>query len=128
MSSFVDKLRTFPGMRCTGAAEETLIYQAEETLGLVFAKDYRKYLLEMGEAKANGREFSGICKAKRLHVVDVTREERGNTAVPDDWYVIEQANIDGIVIWQDGSGTIYQTGPGALQKKLCNSLADYIDM
>lgn len=128
MSSFVDKLRTFPRMRCAGGVDEAAIEQAEDTLGLIFSKEYREYLLELGEAKAAGREFTGICKAKRLHVVDVTQEERENVPVPEDWYVVEQANIDGIVIWQDASGAVYQTGPGAKQKRLCKSLAAYIEL
>lgn len=128
MSSFVDKLRTFPRMRCAGGVDEAAIEQAEDTLGLIFSKEYREYLLELGEAKAAGREFTGICKAKRLHVVDVTQEERENVPVPEDWYVIEQANIDGIVIWQDASGSVYQTGPGTKQKKLCKSLDAFLDM
>lgn len=128
MSSFVDKLRAFPRMRCAGSVDASAIEQAEDTLGLTFSKEYREYLLELGEAKAAGREFTGICKAKRLHVVDVTQEERENVPIPEDWYVVEQANIDGIVIWQDASGAVYQTGPGAKQKRLCKSLAAYLDM
>lgn len=128
MSSFVDKLRAFPRMRCAGGVDEPVIEQAEATLGLTFSKEYREYLLELGEAKVAGREFTGICKAKRLHVVDVTQEERENVAVPEDWYVIEQANIDDIVIWQDTCGFVYQTGPGAKQKRLCKSLAIFLDM
>lgn len=40
-------------------------------IGLSFAREYREYLLELGEVKAGGREFTGIYKAKRLHVIDV---------------------------------------------------------
>lgn len=128
MSSFADKLRAFPRMRCSGGVEQLMIAQAEDTLDLRFAEDYRKYLLELGSAKAGGHEFTGICKTKRLHVVDVTKEERMYVSVPESWYVVEQANIDGIVIWQDASGAIYQTGPGAKQYRLCESLAAYIEM
>lgn len=128
MSSFVDKLRAFPRMRCSGGVEQLMILQAEDALGLRFAEDYRKYLLELGSATAGGREFTGICKTKRLNVVDVTKEERMYASVPESWYVVEQANIDGVVIWQDASGTIYQTSPGAKKYRLCESLAAYIEM
>ena len=61
-------------------------------------------------------------------MVQVTLEERANLPdVPADWYVVEQANIDGIVIWQAVSGEIYQTQPGAQPVKIADSLTEYID-
>ena len=42
------------------------------------------------------------------------------------WYVLEQANIDGIVLWQDKEGNVYQTMPSSVPKKICGSLAEYI--
>ena len=60
---------------------------------------------------------------------DVTKEEREKMPdVPQSWYVIEQAHIDGIVIWQSGDGDIYQTIPGYNPQKIADSLAEYIDM
>lgn len=108
-----------------GASEEE-IKMAEQALNLRFATDYRTYIDAFGVASFAGHELTGVCKSKRLSVVDVTLEERNNNTVPDDWYVLEQANIDGIVIWQDSNGTVYQTVPGAKAKKLCESLAEYI--
>ena len=54
--------------------------------------------------------------AKRIHETE------------NDWYVVEQTNIDGIIIWQASNGTVYQTAPNAKPKKLCESLAEYIKM
>ena len=110
-----------------GASHEA-IRNAEQTLELRFATDYRKYIEAFGVASFAGHELTGICQSKRLSVVAVTQEERNNTDVPADWYVLEQANIDGIVIWQDGSGVVYQTAPNSKAKKLCQSLAEYIEM
>ena len=110
-----------------GASQEE-IREAEQILGLRFAADYRKYIEAFGAASFAGHELTGICQSKRLSVVAVTQEERNNTDVPADWYVLEQANIDGIVIWQDGSGVVYQTAPNSKAKKLCQSLAEYIEM
>lgn len=75
-----------------------------------------------------GHELTGICKAARLNVVDVTQDERQYNSVPVDWYVIEQTNIDGIVIWQTASGTIYETCPGSEADKICDSLEEYISL
>lgn len=121
----MQKQRDFYSMK--GASQEE-IRDAEQTLELRFAADYRKYIEAFGVASFAGHELTGICKSKRLSVVAVTQEERNNTEVPADWYVLEQANIDGIVIWQDGSGVVYQTAPNAKAKKLCRSLAEYIEM
>lgn len=111
----------------TGASKEE-IKMAEQALELCFATEYRKYIAAFGVSSFAGHELTGICKSKRLSVVDVTIEERNNVAVPSDWYVLEQANIDGIVIWQVSDGTVYQTAPNAKAKKLCGSLAEYIEM
>ena len=81
-----------------------------------------------GAASYYGHELTGICKAARLNVVDVTQDERQYNSVPVDWYVIEQTNIDGIVIWQTASGTIYETCPGSEADKICDSLEEYISL
>lgn len=65
---------------------------------------------------------------KRLDVVCNTREERElNSFVPDDWYVVENAGIDGIIIWQDKTGRIYQSMPNGQKEYIANSLAEYLD-
>lgn len=41
--------------------------------------------------------------------MDVTIEiKRNGEMIPEDWYVIEETGIDGIVIWQDVEGNVYQ--------------------
>ena len=35
-------------------------------------------------------------------------------------------DIDGVVIWQDGSGKIYQTVPGGGRTFIADSLSEYI--
>ena len=110
-----------------GASEDD-IKMAEQALGLHFAADYRKYIAAFGVASFAGHELTGACKSKRLSVVDVTIEERGNITVPANWYVLEQANIDSIVVWQNSNGTVYQTAPNTKAKKLCGSLAEYIQI
>lgn len=122
---FMQKQPDFYAMK--GASEED-IKMAEQVLELRFATEYRKYIAAFGIASFAGHELTGVCKSKRLSVVDVTIEERNNVVVPADWYVLEQANIDGIVIWQASNGTVYQTAPNTKAKKLCGSIAEYIEM
>lgn len=119
----MQKQKDFYAMK--GASEGDIIL-AEQELALRFAADYRKYIAAFGAASIGSHELTGICKSKRLCVVDVTIKERSNITVPADWYVLEQANIDDIVIWQASNGTVYQTTPNAKAKKLCGSLAEYI--
>lgn len=110
-----------------GNISEENIKEAELILNIRFASDYRMIIKEYGAVTFSGHELTGICNSKRLNVVDVTKEERKYNKVPEDWYVIEQANIDDIVIWQDTSGAVYQTMPNKKPIKLCNSLLEYID-
>ena len=80
-----------------------------------------------GACMVNGHEIVGIYDSKDMNVVEVTTEARKNIPdVPQHWYVVEDAHIDGVIIWQDVQGAIYQTFPGAAPVKIANSLAEYI--
>lgn len=113
---------------CKSVSDDKL-KEAERELSLRFSEEYIKYVLELGFAVYEDHELTGICKAKRLNVVDVTKTEREITPdIPDDWYVVEQLNIEGIVIWQSTTGEIYQTAPNTKPKKIYDSLSEYIEM
>lgn len=121
-------LKEQPDLYTMNAAIETEILQAEQTLGLRFSTEYREYVSTFGVASFDGHELTGVCKSDRLNVVAVTIKERSGTAVPDAWYVLEQTNMDGIVIWQDADGAVYLTMPNSEHRKICKSLAEYISM
>lgn len=126
--SWTNTLLNKEGFLSIGGADDTLIEQAENDLKLKFADDYRTYLSNFGVASFDGHELTGICEINRLNVVSVTRlEKQFSTFVPCGFYVIEETNIDGIVIWQDANGNIYQSGPYANWKKIANSLAEYCE-
>lgn len=104
------------------------IIAAEKLLGLKFSDEYKEYLSSFGAASIYVHEFTGICDAERLNVITVTKEEKEfNTFVPQEFYVIEQLNIDGIVIWQSKDGSLYESIPDGTFKKIFNSLAEYIE-
>ena len=128
MHNIIDVIQQQPYFFASGQVTESDIAKAEQTLGVRFANDYRNYVAAFGIASYSGHELTGICKCKRLEVVAVTLEERQNTPVPTDWYVLEQAHIDGIVIWQATNGAIFQTTPNGMQKKICDSLIEYIQL
>ena len=108
-------------------AKESDIAKAESELGIKFSDDYRRYIKAFGCMAIGGREFTGISKLANYDVVSITISQRQyNTATPLDWYVIEQLNIDGIVIWQSPSGEIFQTYPNTEPKKISDSLTEYI--
>lgn len=110
-------------------ASTTQITQAEQVLVLTFAKDYTEMLAQFGIVSFGEHEFTGLCPFPRLNVVDVTREERScNPTVPQNLYVIEQVNIDGIVIWQSETGTVYQSIPNGTICKIADSLSDYCEL
>jgi len=103
------------------------IKKAEEKLGLSFASDYKKYLSQFGFVIFVAHELTGLCNSKRLNVVDVTIDERSvSSSIPNDWYVVEQIGIDGVVIWQSPDGKIYQSKYGMSPSLICDSLTDYI--
>ena len=126
MSQFVKELKRFEDFMQLGGVSNEEIKNAEDRLGVKFAKEYKEYLKECGVATADGHEYTGICKSNRLDVVLVTEKERSvELEISDTAYVVEQTHIDGIVIWQTTDGTIYQS-QGNSYKKINNSLVEYI--
>ena len=108
--------------------DQKTISEAERELGLTFADEYKEYLKEMAIVAYSGHELTGLTKSERTNVVQVTRKKkRISPSVPMDWYVIEDANIDDIVIWQDGQGKIYKTMYDSEAVCIASSLADFIN-
>ena len=105
------------------------IRNAEKLLGVVFAADYRAFLSTVGASIGCGHEIVGICAFSDMSVAPVTQEERNwNPTVPPNWYVIEQAHIDSIVIWQDKTGAVYQTQPNVAPVKIASGLMEYMNL
>ena len=128
MSSIVTVMAQLPSFRMRAPARAEQIDTAEKTLDLHFSKEYRDYLEAFGVASIYGHEFTGLCSAKRLDVVAATQFEHGrNRQIPNDFYVLEQLNIDDVVIWQAQDGTVYRTVGDSAPVKICDSFCDYID-
>lgn len=90
-----------------GVSDEK-IRDAELELGLTFDKEYAEYLKTVGLAMCNGHELTGIGKEERTNVVSVTRQmKQFKGDIPDDWYVIENENMDGACLWQNSEGEIF---------------------
>ena len=125
--TIIGKLRSFKDLASLKAAQEPEILQSEKQLALKFATEYREYTSEFGAVAVNGHELTGVVASKRLNVVSATKAEWAiNPQVPNTMYVIENAGIDGIIIWQDEAGTIYQSAPNTKPKKIAASLAEYV--
>ena len=129
MADLINSLSSLPDFYSLTGASEEQIAQAERALSLRFADDYRQYVRAFGAVSAAGHELTGICASRRLNVVDVTLSARAaQPAIPRDWYVLEEANIDGILVWQSGAGEVFQTQPGAEPVKLAASIREYLNL
>ena len=127
MSNIIDVVNNLPELISTGAADSASIEYAEKELGLKFANEYKEYLGEFGSVLADDVEITGISKSKSRDVVTVTKREWSlNSQAEHNMYVVENLAIEGIIIWQDENGTIYETSPNKSAKKVANSLTDYI--
>lgn len=126
MNDIINTLKNAPDFIGGTGRTDAEIESAQEKLGLRFADDYKSYLRKIGLACFDGHELTGICDNPRLNVLDVTISNQEDNPKKSSCYVIEEANIDGIVIWQDASGLIYMTEPNVKVKKIAESLADYI--
>lgn len=129
MAKFINTLKKMPGFLAGKGATKKDIEELEDKLQLSFASDYKEYLRELGKATFDGVELTGLSKSgSHTDVVTATKDNHGiNKEVPPFYYVIHDLGIDGVVVWQDNSGTVYQSTPGKAPKKIHDSLSDYVD-
>ncbi len=126
--SISEVIKALPYLLPLKAATNQQITDAELQLRVSFADEYKAYVKEFGAIMADGIELTGIAKSEHRNVVSITKRERGlNPNVPNTMYVIENTCVDGIIIWQDTKGSIYQTQPDSKPKKIANSLVEYIE-
>lgn len=127
MISILESIKAKEGFLCSGSVTSDAVAGAEKELGVAFTAEFTEYVSRLGNASFVGHELAGINSSQRVNVVAATlrcREE--NASVPGDWYVVEETNMDGIVIWQSASGPIYMTRPNVGPKLIANSLTEYI--
>lgn len=129
MADIVQKLMQIPNFVCFSKVPEDEIVTAEKALGVRFSEEYRKYIAEFGAASFEKHELTGICQAEYLNVVSVTLKERSiNPEIPEGYYVIENAGIDGILIWQDRKGTVIESYTNKIWKEVASSLSQYLKL
>ncbi len=129
MTSVVDLMKQKNYFVCEHSVSSAEIENAQRSLGLTFADDYRAYIQECGTASYEGHELTGISEDQNLDVVKVTAynlKKNPNIHIP--LYVVEETHIDGIVIWQAPDKTIYRTGMGTEPVKIAANLAEYVLM
>lgn len=126
MSVLRNLFETKDGFDYSIPASENTIEQAETALCLQFAEDYKEYLREFGTVTFDGHELTGISSNKWQDVVENTKRARLASDVPKDYYVIERLGIDGIIVWQNQSGTVFLTAPYEEPKPTANSLIEYL--
>ena len=103
------------------------VVKAEQDLGLSFAEDFREFLLTFGQTDIENHEITGVVLD---NVVVASKDERQYThSDTQDMYVIENLGFDGLIIWQNTAGEIFQTVPDKLVKpeKIYNSLVEYFE-
>ncbi|MCL2603159.1 MAG: SMI1/KNR4 family protein [Defluviitaleaceae bacterium] len=127
MTSIIETLKNFSDLLSLSAVQESEITNAETKLSLKFAPEYREYISEFGAVAGNGHELTGILKSERLNVINATMKEWGlNPLAPRNLYVVENPAIDGIIIWQNADGEIFQSSPNSAPRVIASSLANYL--
>lgn len=127
MVNIIELINSLPNMLSLKPVTETQIVDAEIQLRTRFADEYRKYLATFGAIMAEGIELTGIAKSEHRNVVYQTKKERElNLLVPNNMYVIENTCVDGIIIWQDNTGIIYQTQYNSAPTQIADSLKEYL--
>ena len=130
MKNIIEALKERKGDLLTGKGDaEGYVQQAEIELDTSFASDFRSCLLAFGTFAFDSHEFTGISLTPRLSVTEVTRKHRMlNARIPTNWYVIEEANIDGIVVWQAPDGKIFLTQYNGAPVQSATGLEDFLHL
>lgn len=127
MKNIVEIIGSLSDLLPLKPATSIQITDAELQLRISFANEYKEYLAAFGAIMADGIELTGIAKSEHRNVVAQTKSEwKLNTKIPHNMYVIENTHVDGIIIWQDTDGLIYQSSPSSDAKQIAGSLAEYI--
>lgn len=128
MSKIIDVINGLENLLPLKPASVEAVENVEIELALPLAEEYKEYLLKYGAIMADDVELTGIAKSKNRDVVQVTqREWVANTKIKHNLYVVENIGIEGIIIWQDGSGKIYESSPNNSVKQIANSLSEYLE-
>ena len=127
MKNIVEIINSLSNLLPLKPATSIQIADAELQLRISFANEYKEYLAVFGAIMADGIELTGITKSEHRNVVAQTQSEwKLNAKIPHNMYVIENTHVDGIIIWQDTNGLIYQSSPSSDAKQIARSLAEYI--
>jgi hypothetical protein len=127
MSEILNVIAGLPNILQMTPAKPEDISDAEIRLQLRFSAEYKQYLSACGAILAEGIELTGIAKSEHRNVVLVTKKEwMLNKQIPNNLYVVENIGIEGIIIWQDENGIIYQTTPNTQPKRIAQSLSEYL--
>lgn len=128
MSNIILTLRKLSSMEGLTPASDEEIKSAEVKLNLKFAKEYKEYLSHFGAVCSDIIAVSGISDDEDYDVVKLTNKMRPfYPQISLTFYVIEDVGMDGLVIWQDETGIIYQSIPGSKPFKIHDSLADFLE-
>ncbi len=118
------------------------IRKAEQELGVKFADDYVKCLLNYGKLSVGHTELMGMsyCDTSSQKSINLYRNRdvvyqtlslknlECHAHIPKNMYVIDDLGIEMFLVWQDETGAVYNTLPWSGPKKEADSLAEYIKM
>ncbi|MPQ43548.1 SMI1/KNR4 family protein [Clostridium tarantellae] len=109
-----------------GVSEE-VIRNAEEELKFKFDDDYKNFLKNFGVLSCGGNEIFGLGVEGYLNVIKITKEERIlNPNILDNYIVIQDYNIEGILITLDQKGIVYEFRNGK-NTKIYNSFNKFLE-
>ncbi|MEE1504103.1 MAG: SMI1/KNR4 family protein [Acutalibacteraceae bacterium] len=109
-------------------AREVKVMLAENHLGLSFADEYKKYVINYGAISGRDFKITGVCDSDSLSVEVVTQRVREkHSDFPSGMYVVEDGDKDNLFILQNHSGEVFSYIPGFPPQKIFDSLAEYLD-
>ena len=129
MSLWIEKIRANNLYKFAKPAEISTIRDAEKELSLSFSSDYIEFLHNIGACICFEHEINGLTDTNILNVISLTKEQKAlYPQTSSSWYAIEDTHMDGMIIWQDSNGCIYQAAPNDPPKKIASCLSDLLNI
>ena len=128
MSRIISVVNRLQGLKTFTPATESDVNNIRIDLHMELSNEYKEYLKTFCAILAEDVELTGFAKSKNRNVVQVTKREWDlNPSFKGKMYVVETVGIDGLIIWQDSKGTIFESSPGSSAKQIADSLAEYLE-
>lgn len=125
-AGIIAKISSIADLGKQEGVSEAQIAEAEQTLKLMFPKEYRAILLHFGRIRFHGHTWTGLCSDGEENVTEATQQARKMyEKLPEKLFVLENTGSNGIICANE-YGDVFLVQNEAF-KKIHGSISEYLE-